>query len=198
MAAPASRRTPSPHQDRQRPWQPGAHRRHRRRGEQCPEESHGAARHQGDGRQREGQDDRRARPRLQAQHRRHARCAFARYHPGAAGRRRPHQGLRSREHARSRQDADRGRLLRRTVPRDRRRRRHGADHGMGPVPRPRPRPRQETPQDARGGRPAQCLPALGHGSRGFTYFSVEEPRQGPALQALRPASSLRQPDDPRG
>ena len=34
------------------------------------------------------QDDRRARPDLQAEHRRHARCPVARDHPGAAGRRR--------------------------------------------------------------------------------------------------------------
>ena len=48
----------------------------------------------------DGPDGRRARPHLQAQHRRHARRALARHRAGAAGGRREDRGLRSRGHGR--------------------------------------------------------------------------------------------------
>ena len=74
------------------------HRRAGDRGERCAQEEDGR---EGDRllrRRRCRQDGRRARPHLQAQHRRHARRAVARHRAGAAGGRRQDRRLRSRGH----------------------------------------------------------------------------------------------------
>ena len=74
------------------------HRRDGRRRERPAQAGDGAKGDPGLRRERARQDDRRARPDLQAEHRRHARGAVALHHRRAAGRRRQGAGLRSRGH----------------------------------------------------------------------------------------------------
>ena len=90
-------------------------------------------------RQRGGQDGRHPRRDLQAQHRRHARCAGADHHPGAAGGRRPVRAHDPEGMAVARAQLRRRAVVRRPLSRRRRVRRPGAPHRMGRLPRPRPR-----------------------------------------------------------
>ena len=105
-----------------------------------------------------GQADRGPRPHLQAEDRRHARCAEPRDRSGAAGGRRHDRRLRPRRASGWRKPLLPGRGVRRErlrLPRGRRR--GGGHHRMGRIPRPRPSPGQGGAGEADRRRSAQHL-----------------------------------------
>ena len=115
----------------------------------------------------EGPHRRRARAHLQAQHRRHARCALARHRAVAAGGRGEDRGLRSRGHGRGRPHAAGHHLRQDRLRGGVRGGRPGRDHRVARVPRPRPASYQAGDAPAAHRRPAQHLQSRGDARPGL-------------------------------
>ena len=116
-------------------------------------------------------------PRLQAEHRRHARGAVdpADHRADRSGRDRAR--LRSGEHAAGARRTAGHRVLRRRLCLRQGRRCAGDRHRVGAVPRARPEAAEGGAEAADRGRPAQYLPARRDGRFGFTYDSIGRPQK---------------------